>query len=146
MAQGAGMPNEATLKAWLREHGLRSTRWRCEVLRILWGASAPISHQELTEALGDTEIDRATVYRNLVTLVEAELVRRIDLGDHVWRFELTERQDHTKPPQHPHFLCTVCGQVRCLDEIGMDVPSSDDSTFVASITDVVVRGFCQECN
>lgn len=37
-------------------------------------------------------MDRTTDFRDLGARVRAGLVRRIDTGDHVWRFELTTRK------------------------------------------------------
>lgn len=136
-------PPQALLQALLRRHGMRSTRWRCEVLRVLWQAASPMSHQDLTDALGDSQVDRATVYRNLMALSEADLVQRIDLGDHVWRFELRKR-DRETIDEHAHFLCTECGRVVCLESGGLRIPRMDE-TFVGQVTDIVVRGLCQAC-
>src|SRR5580700_10531724 len=37
------------------------------------------------------DLNRDTVYRNLMELSESGLVSRLDLGDQVWRFELSEK-------------------------------------------------------
>lgn len=47
-----------------------------------------VSHAELAAALAPEGWDRATVYRNLVDLVDAGLATKHDLGDHTWRFAL----------------------------------------------------------
>ncbi|MCB9762517.1 MAG: transcriptional repressor [Alphaproteobacteria bacterium] len=76
----------------------------------------PMSHAELMALLEPAGWDRATIYRVLSDLTEAGLLRRMDLGDHVWRFELL---DHcrTIDDDHAHFMCTDCGQVTCLPEL-----------------------------
>src|SRR5205823_15120838 len=111
-------PREGLPPSWeplgvaIRAAGLRRTAPRAAVLRHMAGASAPLSHGELVDALGD-EFDRVTVYRNLLDLVTAGLVTRTDLGDHVWRFEL-RRPDADHAAAHPHFVCVGCGAVSCL--------------------------------
>jgi Fur family ferric uptake transcriptional regulator len=89
------------------------------VLEKLEAAAAPVSHGDIAEQLAPAGYDRATVYRNLIDLVEAGLVTRADLGDHVWRFELVRGQaDRGRPHavEHAHFLCVACGGVACLPQ------------------------------
>ncbi|MFO0600869.1 MAG: Fur family transcriptional regulator [Myxococcaceae bacterium] len=112
-------PDLDQLKSTLRGAGLRSTSPRVAVLKRLMGASTPISHGELVDALADEGMDRTTVYRNLVDLTEAGLVQRTDLGDHVWRFEL--KRPNEEGVRHPHFTCTDCGSVVCLPEVTLSV-------------------------
>jgi len=68
------------------------------------------------EYLGEKRFDRGTVYRILADLAEAALLRRMDLGDKVWRFELI---DHcrTIADDHAHFLCVACSRVTCLPDM-----------------------------
>lgn len=108
------------LQARLREAGLRSTSPRIAVLRHLMAAKAPVSHAELCSELKKHRIDRATIYRNLIDLADVGLVSRVDLGDHVWRFELKARGgDHEG--SHPHFVCTDCGTVSCLTDVAVRI-------------------------
>lgn len=103
------------LQKRLREAGLRSTGPRVAVLRQLIGQAAPVSHAELCHELKKDGLDRATIYRNLIDLTEVGIVSRVDLGDHVWRFELTSKGgDHEG--SHPHFVCSDCGSVSCLTD------------------------------
>ena len=91
-------------------------------------------------------MDRTTVYRNLLDLTDAGLVRRSDLGDHVWRFEL--KRDGAEQKAHPHFTCTDCGTVECLPEVavrllpGRHAPRS----IVKRKVEVQLRGLCDDCS
>lgn len=129
----------------LRRAGLRVTSARLAVLAALRGRTAPASHADLAAALGGTALDRATVYRNLVELVKAGLARRRDLGDHVWRFEAAGVRPGGK--EHPHFLCTRCGSLECLDTLrvtlrrGARVPRALREDAV----EILVKGLCDEC-
>jgi len=100
----------------LRQAGLRATPARIEVLRTLVASATPLSHPELAARL--PELDRATVYRNLVALADAGVLRRFDAGDHAWRFEPVRDRDH------PHFVCGDCGDVRCLPELDLALPKA----------------------
>jgi Fur family transcriptional regulator, ferric uptake regulator len=97
------MPTLEELKALSRAAGLRVTRQRLSVLAGMVAARRPLSHPELSALIGPRDVDRTTVFRNLRALVRAGLVRRVDLGDRTWRFELTTR----KTPS-ALFKCTSC--------------------------------------
>ncbi len=138
-------PSDANQIGDLRRAGLRVTPARLAVLAALRARNAPASHADLAAALGSAVPDRATVYRNLVELVKAGLARRRDLGDHVWRFEAAGARPRGR--EHPHFLCTTCGSLTCLDTLrvslrrGARVPHAlkDDAV------EILVKGLCDEC-
>ncbi len=139
------------LRAAVRAVGLRATGARVAVLRCLRDAGRPLSHAEVMDGLSaPLTLDRATVYRNLADLAKAGLLRRYDLGDHVWRFEVVadpcdvEQDTHS----HAHFLCTACGDIQCLDAVelhlrtgGTPLPRAVEEQRV----EVQVRGVCDAC-
>ena len=134
----------ADLRATLRKAGLRSTGPRVAVLRWLSRTGMPVSHPELFEALAD--FDRATLYRNLIDLAEAGIVRRTDLGDHVWRYELRASEDgHVV--EHPHFICTGCGEVACLPGVAVKIVSTAEAPKSVRTRKVAVQlsGRCNAC-
>ncbi len=134
----------------IRAAGLRCTTARLAVLRQLEAAERPVTHGEVVEALRDGSFDatggfdQSTVYRNLVELADAGLVRRRELGDHVWRYEPL-RPGETTDDAHAHFLCVDCGSVRCLPEVRLDVPSRAAASKVGDVTEVLVKGRCAAC-
>lgn len=135
------------LRARLRAAGLRATAARAAVYQALVGLDRPASHGEVCDLLAAAGFDRATVYRNLADLTEAGLVRRTDHGDHLWRFELTGRDEHHAPDPHPHFVCTECGSVECLPD-GVVVVSAGKGApkaIKAGVYEVQVRGACNAC-
>src|SRR5690606_38392251 len=95
---------EQELRALLTNQGLRVTHQRLALLRELARLKTPISHPELTERLGEANMDRATVYRNLLSLTKEGLLVRTQLGDNVWRFELPRQ--NSAHERHAHFVCT----------------------------------------
>ena len=118
-ADAAGYSGGNDLRQTLRSAGLRVTSPRIAVLRELVEAKSALSHGEVAVRL-EAEFDRATVYRNLMDLTSAELVRRSDHGDHVWRFEWARQGGHENAA-HPHFICGSCGAVTCLPEDAVSV-------------------------
>ena len=137
--------DEARIDELLRAHGLRRTEPRVMVLRHVEKNPRPLTHGEIAQALAHTGIDRATVYRNLMDLVEAGLVTRTDLGDHVWRFE--SKSAHSEEPAHPHFVCTDCGTITCLPQGTVTVVAKRTAPKAIAKRRVVVqvKGVCDAC-
>jgi Fur family ferric uptake transcriptional regulator len=137
---GARAEELAGLRDVLRKAGLRSTGPRVAVLRWLERMGTPVSHPELFEALAQQGFDRATLYRNLVDLAE-------DLGDHVWRYELRSSEGHVI--EHPHFVCTDCGEVACLPGVDVKIVSSGSNETPRSVRSrkvaVQLSGRCNQC-
>jgi Fur family ferric uptake transcriptional regulator len=125
---------------------MRSTGPRVAVLAHLNGASAPLSHTEIYEALERRGYDRATIYRNLMDLADAGLVMRSDLGDHVWRFEL-KRSKAGHSEAHPHFVCVDCGGVTCLPDLAVKVSAAlgAPKALRTQQVEVQVKGRCDDC-
>lgn len=145
-AQHADASTTTELQAEIRQHGMRSTGPRVAVLSHLIKATAPLSHNEIYEALSHRGFDRATIYRNLMDLADAGMVVRSDLGDHVWRFE-RKRAGGAHAAGHPHFVCVDCGDVKCLPDLAVKVvpTSSTPKALRTKEIEVQVKGRCDAC-
>jgi len=132
-----------TVREILRTAGLRSTPARISVLIALRRGSKPQTHAELSDKLVPIGFDKATVFRNLSDLTDAELVSRTELGDHVWRFEIRD-PTHDRS-SHPHFVCVECGIVSCMDGIGLPDDKMKKSLNIARISEILVKGHCMAC-
>ena len=146
MKKTAKTPERNDLRERIREAGLRSTTARVAVLKHLERVTAPVSHAELAEAIVPQGFDRATVYRNLMDLTEAGLVARGEYGDHVWRFEL-RRQAHQHSTEHPHFVCTKCGEVSCLPNVNVSINPSPGTqrSLMSEVSEILLKGRCTRC-
>src|SRR5271169_654096 len=136
------------LRSAVRGKGLRATPSRLAVLEMLRASDSPMSHGDVADRLASQAWDRATIYRNLTDLAEAGLVRRTDVGDHVWRFEAVTGEHEAVA--HPHFVCTECGTVECLPEIELAVrraphASRPPRAVKQRQVEVHVRGLCDAC-
>jgi len=136
--------SSTAIKALLRQAGLRATPARIATLTLMSQASKPLSHAEVTAELDGLAVDKATVFRNLNDLVSVNLLRRAELGDHVWRFELVNSAGHECSP-HPHFLCIDCGTVSCMDESYVKDANLNFSQDFGTITEILFRGHCNNC-
>jgi Fur family transcriptional regulator, ferric uptake regulator len=136
-------PSIAEIKTRLRELGLRVTASRVAVLRVLGDAERPLSHAEVVEVLGeDISSDPATVYRNLVALVEIGLARVASHAAGIVRYELARGKAHDT---HPHFLCDGCGVVSCLPETEVVTPKKTKWSKSLRSAEVQFVGRCPGC-
>ncbi len=127
----------------LRDAGLRVTASRVAVYRLLCDAQRPLSHQDTVDALTDQPWNRSTLYRNLIDLADSGLANRTVIGG-VARFELVGRDNSCT--DHPHFVCTLCGEVTHLDGVLVRVEGHPVPLAVASGTfEAQLRGECDRC-
>jgi len=80
-------------------------------------------------------------------LTEAGLLRRTDVGDHVWRFELLREGEAHEPSAHPHFVCVLCGEVACLPEDVVELRPARGlpRSLKKKGFEIQVRGVCDRC-
>ncbi len=140
-----GKDEVAEFQALIREAGLRSTSARLAVLHHLRQADSPITHAELAEELVPLGFDKATIFRNLTDLTEADLVTRTELGDHVWRFEIRDPADPHRG-KHPHFVCVDCGKVTCFADVTFGKSTQKRTEEVGRITEILLKGHCIACD
>jgi Fur family ferric uptake transcriptional regulator len=88
-------------------------------------------------------VSRATVYRTLNKLVDAGLLRRLELGPRTF-FE----HDYGYP-QHEHLVCERCGRIIEFQNPAFDAQLREVCSahhFQSSGHTLIVRGTCADCN
>ena len=128
----------------IRIRGLRATASRVAVLELVRAAGRPLTHADVASSLAAQSWDRATLYRNLNDLAEANLLRRVLLGS-AWHFEAASSDPNLQA--HPHFVCDECGTVECTPEIQMQLCSSESSTKAIrqGQVEIELHGRCDDC-
>lgn len=123
----------------------RFTEQQRELLGHVFAKHSHFDADQLIEELKRTgkRVSRATVYRTLSKLVDAGLLRRIELGtrtmyDHDYGY-----------PFHDHLVCEACNQMiefqsEALDSVLREVTGNHQ--FRANGRTLVIRGVCAECN
>ncbi len=144
MSQGSG-PGEALQV--LRQNGLRLTRQRELVFRLLHSSRAHLdAHQifELAQRV-DPKINEVTVYRTLKVLKESGLVDELDLMHH----EGDKHYYETRlKREHAHIVCLGCGSVveyfgEPLREMRAQVESQFG--FRVDVARTEFGGYCADC-
>ncbi|HEX5659381.1 MAG TPA: transcriptional repressor [Polyangiales bacterium] len=143
--RSAKRDDRETYVATIRGAGLRVTSSRVAVLGVLHASTSPLSHSDVAAELEALGVDRTTVYRNLIDLAEAGILRRADVG-HTWRFELARADEH-EAGQHPHFVCTDCGTVACLPvgTVALKPARGVPSALRRGSLEIQLRGLCDTC-
>ena len=89
------------------------------------------------------EVSRATVYRTLNKLVDAGLLRRLEIGPRI-------RYEHDYGyPQHEHMHCDLCGKMIEFQNPAIEVAMREvcrQHQFNATGHTFIIRGTCDECN
>ncbi len=143
-SKGNTLDSVEAIKQEIRDVGLRATPARISTLVLLRQSPSPLTHAFVAEHLAKNGIDKATAFRNLNDMADAGLIRRTEVGDHVWRFEAV-RVGEVHENGHPHFLCIDCGTVSCLEDVKLTSSSQRESEKVGKVTEILLRGHCKEC-
>lgn len=113
------------LIAILEDIGLRITSPRQRIVDYIHGTSEGFTAEQVAENLSD--VSRATVFRTLKILLEADVICRLSLPSGNPIYSLS-RIDH-----HHHTVCTTCGKIgefrastveRLLKGIEADIPGT----------------------
>ena len=140
------MCHQCNYEKLLASADLETTANRLGVLEVVGNNHFPLSAADIYATLERrSSINRVTVYRILDLLVERGVIERISTGGRAFYYGLAPN-DHHQP--HPHFYCTSCGQMDCLDPESLSVASDPlEKTFPGRIEKVEVRvdGTCKNC-
>ncbi len=130
----------------LQAAGLRRGGARRAVVDYLACQECCRSAQEIHDGIRSTggEAGVASVYRALDTLVELDLVQRVDIGDGIARFEPA----HDGPHHHHHLVCDDCGKVEPFTDAPLERAlerAAGRLGYELEQHDVVLRGACDDC-
>lgn len=133
----------------LQQAGHHRGAARDELIDLLSRQDCALSALEIEDALrrgdaGGRPVARASVYRVLELLQEHTLVKTLELGDGITRYEIIDPAGE----HHHHLLCERCGQlVPFHDEALEDSISllSRRLGFDTKAHEVILRGDCPDC-
>src|ERR1700722_18970766 len=100
---------EENLARHLKQKGLRLTTERQQLLELILSMRGHFSPEEVLSKVKSkrASVSRATIYRLLPVLVEADLIQQSLLSTEGQnRFEVTWNRAH-----HDHLICTTCGKI-----------------------------------
>jgi Fur family ferric uptake transcriptional regulator len=123
----------------------RYTEQQRDMVRYIFAQHNHFDAEQLIDDLkrAGFRVSRATVYRTLAKLVDAGLLRRLELGPRMFY-----EHDYGYPP-HEHIYCQKCGKViefqnPAIEKIIRDV--CQQHSFQPGDHTFIIRGICSECN
>ncbi|KOY86875.1 Fur family transcriptional regulator [bacterium 336/3] len=129
----------------LKDHKLRNTDCRYDVLDIFLTQKFALSHADLEHSLAN-KFDRVTVYRTLKTFLEKGIIHKVlnDEGTPKYAICSSHCEVHQHHHNHVHFKCDTCGHTQCLDDIAIPTISLPNG-FKAKEFNLLIQGLCQTC-
>ncbi len=129
----------------LREHQLKNTSCRKDVLTYLIENDHAISHADLENAVKD-QYDRVTLYRTLKTFEEKGIIHKVldDAGTTKYApcHHCTVEAHHH---EHVHFKCNKCGNTVCIEDVIIPKISLPEGFSVIE-RNILISGTCNICN
>jgi len=142
-----GMSQESVLVQQLRDHGLRITANRKEVLSVFREHAEVALCGADIESRTDASLDRITLYRTLRTFEKVGLIHQaVDPSGKI-KYALSSDgcKKHNHHDNHAHFHCTICYKTTCLEEVIIP-PMNLPNGYQVEQTQLVMTGICAECS
>jgi len=131
------------LKKTLKDHALRITDCRMDVLELFLKSSYALSSHYLENQLAN--YDRVTLYRTLNAFISKGILHKIPDDSGVARYGIChdtctpEAHNH----DHIHFKCDNCNSIKCLSSV--HVPPVDIPGIHINSANLIVNGMCDQC-
>ncbi len=138
---------EAKFREYLasRPRAQRYTEQQRDMVRYIF---AQHNHFDADQLIDDMKqagfsVSRATIYRTLSKLVDAGLLRRLEMGPRMFY-----EHDYGYP-QHEHLVCQQCGKMIEFQNPAIETVIQDvcrEHNFQTAGHTFIIRGTCAECN
>ncbi len=135
---------EQFVSTTLKDHKLRTTSCREDVLETFLNRDTALSHGDLDSTLGE-RFDRVTIYRTLKTFLEKGIIHKV-LDDEGTRYALCRERctEHDHNHDHVHFKCNACGQTNCLENLHVPAVKLPEGYRVQEVN-LLIQGLCADC-
>ena len=124
----------------LKGKDIRPSYQRIKVLEYMYRTGGHPTVDEIFSALSAEipSLSKGTIYNTLHTLVEAGLVRGVDIDETEKRYDITLSN-------HGHFQCEACGTIYNFKVIIDQVPIDGLDQFEITQKNVYFKGLCPNC-
>lgn len=132
---------DSHLTELMHKAGMRPSVQRIAVLSHIANERTHPTADELYSVLASKHpsLSRTTVYNSLHALVEAGLVRELEIESGNRHYDLAPQ------PEHSHFICRICGTI-----YDMTLPDGLEKMatpgFCIDCVDLYFKGICPNCN
>ena len=139
------MKKESRINQLLKDHKLRKTPTRVEILALYMQHEHALSHKDIEETLNEA-YDRVTIYRTLHSFEEKGIIHRVYDNSNSIKYALCGEHchDHKHQDNHIHFNCTACHKTFCIEEI--KIPNIQlPKKYRTESVHLFAKGLCDEC-
>jgi Fur family transcriptional regulator, ferric uptake regulator len=128
-----------------RPRAQRYTEQQRDLVRYIFSQHNHFDADQLIDAMKQAgfKVSRATVYRTLTKLVDAGLLRKLELGP-----RMCYEHDYGYP-QHEHLQCGTCRKMIEFQSPALEAVLREvcrEHRFNASGHTLLIRGTCADCN
>lgn len=142
---GCAMLMMDLFRSYLHQQRLPLTHQREVIAMALFESERHLSVDDLADLLRSRSehVGKATIYRTLNLLVQADLARELDFGEGFKRYE-----HQAGEARHDHLICTNCGKVIRFSRDSLDVLQTQiaaEMGFTVQSRRLKIYGVCGEC-
>lgn len=132
---------DVQLAEMLTKAGIRLSAQRIAVFAIVANGSTHPTADEIFSELSERypSLSRTTIYNSLHTLVDAGLIRQLEIESSNMRYDLVPQQLHS------HFMCCKCGRIYDLP-MPPDIENFVANGFTTQSIDLCFKGLCPNCS
>ncbi len=133
--------HEKEISATLKNNGLKVTPGRLGLLDIFKHNKKPLAVKEIAKLYKSFgKIDLVTLYRNVESLAEMGIVKKLRISDKEAHYEIPHSHHH-------HLICTNCGKIADLENCEVRLPKTKIPGF-SKIKEHSLEffGLCNNCD
>ena len=130
----------------LKEHQIRPTKIRIELLKIFHQSDFALSHGDIVDKIGK-KFDRVTIYRALDLLDKNGLIHKITDEFVTAKYALCidgSCLPNMHKCEHIHFKCLSCGNIFCINPEQMPIVNLPNAYKIETLS-ISARGYCENC-
>ncbi|WP_323755453.1 Fur family transcriptional regulator [Roseivirga sp.] len=133
------------IKELLRDHTLRLTQGRADVIDVFLNHEVAVSHADIEVAV-DGKYDRVTIYRTLKSFLDKGLIHKIldDKGGIRYALCADACSEGSHQHNHIHFKCNKCEQTTCLEHVEIPMVKLPRG-FTGEESNFLITGICDKC-
>ena len=115
---------------------MRNTKQKKLILELIQNSNNHMSAIEVYNECRNIipDISLGTVYRNLNSLVESNLIQRIKMNDNIDRYD--------KNTEHIHFICMKCNKIKDIYDYSFEYKKDSNKVLNCKIK---LEGICEDC-
>ncbi len=129
----------------LKDHHLRSTASRSDILRLFEKNNHALSYSDIERSVAHV-YDRVTVYRTLKTFLDHGVIHKVLDDGGSLKYALCNEHCglDIHHHDHVHFKCDICGETTCLDDV--EIPDVKlPRGYKSREMNLLIQGVCQRC-